>query len=174
MLLDLAKLTALPLLLVIAAASDLITMTIPNRIALLIAALFFALAAADGMSLYMVGTHIAAAALVLAVTFIFFARGWMGGGDAKLAAATALWLGFADLGAYALTAGIFGGALTMLILGFRSIPLPFAASMPSWAVKLHDEKTGIPYGIALATAALAIYPHTQWMKTVDMSRFIFG
>lgn len=174
MLLDLAKLTALPLLLVAAAASDLITMTIPNRIALLIAALFFAVAAADGMSLSTVGMHVAAAMLVLAVTFVFFARGWMGGGDAKLAAATALWLGFTDLGAYALTASLFGGALTLLIVVFRTMPLPFEASMPSWALKLHDNKTGIPYGIALAAAALAVYPHTQWMKTVDLSRFIIG
>jgi prepilin peptidase CpaA len=174
MILDLAKLTALPLLLVAAAASDLVTMTIPNRIALLIGALFFAVAAADGMSLYNVGQHVAAGAVVLAVTFIFFARGWMGGGDAKLAAVTALWLGFADLGAFALTASIFGGALTLFILLFRSWPLPFAGSMPAWALKLHDDKTGIPYGIALAAAALAIYPHTQWMKTVDLSRFIIG
>ena len=34
---------------------------------------------------------------VLVVTFMFFARGWIGGGDAKLAAATALWLGFDQL-----------------------------------------------------------------------------
>lgn len=174
MLLDLAKLTALPLLLVIAAASDLITMTIPNRLALLIAALFFAVAAVDGMSLAAVGMHVAAAALVLAVTFVFFARGWMGGGDAKLAAATALWFGFTDLGAFALAASLFGGALTLFIVVFRTMPLPFAASMPAWALKLHDEKTGIPYGIALAAAALAVYPHTQWIKTVDLSRFIIG
>ena len=126
------------------------------------------------MSLHTVGMHVAAAALVLAVTFVFFARGWMGGGDAKLAAATALWLGFTDLGAYALTASLFGGALTLFIVVFRTMPLPFAASMPAWALKLHDDKTGIPYGIALAAAALAIYPHTQWMKTVDLSRFIIG
>jgi len=174
MILDLAKLTALPLLLVAAAASDLLTMTIPNRIALLIAALFFAVAAADGMSLAAVGSHIGAAALVLAATFVFFARGWMGGGDAKLAAATALWFGFTDLGAFALAASLFGGVLTLLILAVRSWPLPFADVMPSWAFKLHDAKSGIPYGIALAAAALAVYPHTQWVKTVDLTRFIIG
>ena len=45
---------------------------------------------------------------MLAVTFVFFARGWIGGGDAKLAAATALWLGFDYLMPYLLYASIFG------------------------------------------------------------------
>ena len=50
--------------------------------------------------------------MVLAVTFVFFALGWIGGGDAKLAAATALWLGFDHLLKYLLYASLFGGVLT--------------------------------------------------------------
>ena len=53
--------------------------------------------------------HLGAGAVVLAVTFTFFSRGWIGGGDAKLAAATALWLGFDQLMNYLLYASLFGG-----------------------------------------------------------------
>ena len=49
------------------------------------------------MPLAEIGMHVAAALAVLVVTFVFFSRGWIGGGDAKLAAATALWLGFDQL-----------------------------------------------------------------------------
>ena len=48
--------------------------------------------------------HVAAGAAVLAVTFALFAFGWIGGGDAKLAAATALWLGFDTLPDYLMLA----------------------------------------------------------------------
>ena len=50
--------------------------------------------------------------------------GWIGGGDAKLAAATALWFGFDHLLDYLLYASLFGGALTLVLLQFRQWPLP--------------------------------------------------
>ena len=71
-------------------------------------------------------SHAGAAAAVLAVVFVFFACGWIGGGDAKLAAATVLWLGFAHLVDYLLYASLLGGALTVLIIQFRAVPLPQA------------------------------------------------
>ena len=163
-----------PALLVYAAVSDMLTMTISNRVTLALFAGFFPVAILCGLPPQAFALHLLAGFLVLLLAFGMFAAGWMGGGDAKLAAATALWFGFTDLGAFALTASLFGGVLTLFIVMFRSWPLPFAGSMPAWTLKLHDEKTGIPYGIALATAALAVYPHTQWIKTVDMTRFIFG
>ena len=66
----------------------------------------------------------AAAALVLVVAFGFFTQGWIGGGDAKLAAATALWFGFDHLLDYLIYASLFGGVLTLLLLQFRMLPLP--------------------------------------------------
>jgi prepilin peptidase CpaA len=50
------------------------------------------LAVMTGMPLAEIGMHVGRAAAVLVVAFVFFARGWIGGGDAKLAAATAMWL----------------------------------------------------------------------------------
>ena len=164
MLTDAIRLVLFPALMAFAASSDLFTMTISNRVTLVLVAGFAALALASGMSAADAMSHVAAAATVLAVTFVFFARGWIGGGDAKLAAATALWLGFDHLMAYLLYASIFGGILTVLLLQLRAVPLPGFLAGQEWAQRLHREDSGVPYGIALAAAALLIYPETNWMK----------
>ncbi|MCW5688346.1 MAG: prepilin peptidase [Pseudolabrys sp.] len=160
---DVIRLALFPALMAFAASSDLLTMTISNRLSLALSAGFLALALAAGMPLATIGMHVAAAAGVLVVGFIFFARGWIGGGDAKLFAATALWFGFDHLLDYALYASIFGGALTLALLQFRKLPLPQALTRHPWIMRLHEERGGIPYGIALAAAALIIYPKTGWM-----------
>jgi prepilin peptidase CpaA len=163
MLTDAARLLLFPALMAFAASSDLFTMTISNRVALILVGGFFALALYSGMDLYAVLWHVAAAFMVLAVTFAFFARGWIGGGDAKLAAATALWLGFDHLMAYLLYASIFGGILTLAMIRFRLMSLPASLAEQDWVKRLHKLDGGVPYGIALAAAALLIYPDTVWM-----------
>jgi len=90
MFLDAIRLLLFPALMAFAASSDLFTMTISNRLSLALAGGFFLLVLFTGMSLPAIGMHLAAGALVLAVAFGFFTQGWIGGGDAKLAAATAL------------------------------------------------------------------------------------
>jgi len=166
MLADTIRLMLFPALMAFAACSDLLTMTISNRVSLALVAGFFVLAFIIGMSPAMILSHMGAAAAVLAVTFVFFARGWIGGGDAKLAAATALWLGFDHLMPYLLYASLLGGLLTIVLLNVRSMPLPGLLSGQPWAVRLHDKDSGVPYGIALAASALIIYPNTIWMKTI--------
>lgn len=149
---------AFPFLMAYAAASDLLTMRISNRITGLVVAAFLPYAFASGMTLNDIGLHLAAGALTLVVAFAMFARGWVGGGDAKLAAGTALWLGIENLAEYFVVASLLGGALTLAILFARSYPLPLATFRLPFAVKLHDARTGIPYGIALAAAALIVLP----------------
>jgi len=153
-----------PGLMAFAAASDLLTMTISNRLSLALAAGFVLLTIATGMSFAAIGLHLAAAALVLVIAFICFAQGWIGGGDAKLAAATALWFGFDYLLDYLLYASIFGGVLTLLLIQFRMLPLPAPLARQPWIMRLHEKGGGVPYGIALAAAALAVYPHTTWLS----------
>ena len=164
MLSDAARLLLFPALMAFAASSDLFTMTISNRVTLILTAGFFALALYTGMNLETVMWHTAAALVVLTITFTFFACGWIGGGDAKLAAATALWLGFDHLMDYALYASIFGGILTIAMIRFRLMPLPEALAEQDWVKRLHKLDGGVPYGIALAAAALLIYPDTAWMQ----------
>ena len=160
------RLTLFPAMMAFAALSDLLTMTIANRVSLILAGGFAMLAALSGMSAAAVATHCAAAAAVLVVAFGCFARGWVGGGDAKLASATALWLGFGHLIDYLVYASLLGGALTVLIVQFRQLPLPQLLVGRDWAERLHRPGGGVPYGIALAVAALAIYPQTEWMTAL--------
>lgn len=168
MLIDAIRLLLFPTLMAFAASSDLLTMTISNRLSLILAGGFFLLAGATGMSWTEFGMHLGAAALVLTVAFVFFTQGWIGGGDAKLAAATALWFGFSHLLDYLLYASLLGGALTLLLLQFRQLPLPGALARQAWVVRLHEKGGGIPYGIALAAAALIVYPHTDWMPATGL------
>src|SRR5262245_19027323 len=106
MILDLARLLLFPALMAFAAASDLFTMTISNRVSLLLVAGFLALAAASGMGPTDILTHVGAGAVVLVVAFFCFAMGWVGGCDAKIAAAAGLWFGFGHLMDYLLYASI--------------------------------------------------------------------
>jgi prepilin peptidase CpaA len=166
MLVDVVKLVLFPSLMAFAASSDLFTMTISNKLSLMLAAGFVGLAVASGMSSFDFATHLLAGAVMLVATFTLYVRGWVGGGDAKLAAATALWFGFDQLFDYVLYASLFGGALTLMIVRFRELPLPVKLSHHEWLARLHRSDVGVPYGIALAIAALALYPSSIWMKSV--------
>jgi prepilin peptidase CpaA len=172
MIVDFLRLMLFPALMAFAAASDLFTMTISNRVSLMLAGGFLVLAALTGMPLQQVMLHLAAGLVVLVVAFGCFAMGWVGGGDAKVVSAAALWFGFAHLLEYLLYASLFGGALTLLLLQFRQWPLPYSLGGQQWLLRLHDKQSGIPYGIALAVGALAVYPQTQWIRAVDLARFI--
>src|SRR3981081_859726 len=87
MILDVSRLLLFPALMAFAAASDLFTMTISNKVSLALAAGFLALALASGMGAYDILSHLGAGTTVLLVAFACFAMGWVGGGDAKVAAA---------------------------------------------------------------------------------------
>ncbi len=164
MIVEATRLLLFPAIMAFAASTDLFTMTISNRVSIVLVAGFFALAALDGVPLLEIGHHLAAGFVVLAVCFVFFSRGWIGGGDAKLAAATALWFGWTHLYEYLMYASILGGALTYLILEFRRRTLPPMLANQAWVLRLHEPNGGVPYGIALAAAALLVYPTTGWMN----------
>ncbi|MHB2166638.1 A24 family peptidase [Alsobacter sp. R-9] len=155
---DLLILLLFPALMAYAASSDLVSMRISNKVSLTLVCGFIVVSLALGLPLAAYGWHLAAGGLVLAITFGMFAAGWIGGGDAKLAAATALWLGWDSLLDYGIAASLFGGALTLGLLQFRTFPLPRVAANMPWLLHLHHPKTGIPYGIALAAGGLAVYP----------------
>ena len=168
MITDAIRLFLFPSLMAFAAFSDLFTMTISNRVSLLLIAGFAVMAGLIGMTGAEVVSHIGAGAAVLAATFTLFACGWIGGGDAKLAAATALWLGFDPLMNYLVYASLFGGVLTLIIMRYRLLPMPAVLEGQAWAVRLHRADAGVPYGIALAAAAIAVYPHTIWMRPLGL------
>jgi prepilin peptidase CpaA len=163
---EIAILGLFPAAMAFAAASDLITMRISNRLSLGLAVGFFLVAIMIGMPAAEVAKHVAASLIVLAFSFAFFTFGWIGGGDAKLAAATALWFGFPHLIEYLYLAGLIGGFLAILLLQVRTFPLPSALSGTRWIQRLHAANTGIPYGIALAASGLLVYPNTVFMRAL--------
>jgi prepilin peptidase CpaA len=42
--------------------------------------------------------------------------------------------------------------------------LPAFAVGQTWLERLHNPRSGVPYGIALAGAAMMVYPETVWIK----------
>lgn len=165
-----AILVVFPFAMLHAAISDLLSMTILNRVSLLLVGTFMIVAPLTGMPLTEISMHFAAFALVLAVCFCFFASGVMGGGDAKLLAATSLWFGFSmDLMVYLLVSSMFGGILTLMILSFRASPVAVFAGQVEFLRRMADSKEKIPYGIALGLGGLTAFPNS-WMAAWVIQR----
>lgn len=163
-----------PFCMVFAIVSDMVSMTIANRVPLLLVATFAAVAPLAGMGWADLGWHFAAGALALAVTFGLFAVGGMGGGDAKLIAATALWMGMTPrLMEYVVYASLFGGLLTLLVLIYRKSPLSMLTGDNMLLRHFADGKAGVPYGVALGVAGLMVYPSTPLMQWA-LSRLAAG
>lgn len=155
-----------PVAMAFAAATDLLTYKIPNRISIVLVLAFLAIAPFNGLSWFAFMIHVATFAVALAVGIGLYAMGAFGGGDAKLLAAVALWVGLESLPTYIAMVAICGGMLAMALIMFRRIPLPELASRQVWIARLHERNGGIPYGIALAAAALWIYPSTKLFSNI--------
>ncbi len=155
-----------PALMAYAAASDLISMTISNKISLALIAGFMIFAVWMGLDYTAIAWHWAMFAVVLAAGFTLFAFGVIGGGDAKLAASTALWFGWEHTLIYFVLAALLGGLLTLVLLRLRAIPMPASLAKVEWVARLYRADQGVPYGIALGVAAIAVYPQTDWMQHV--------
>jgi prepilin peptidase CpaA len=156
--LETATLLIFPLCMSIAAISDLLTMTIPNRVSLALAVSFLVLAPISGLSTVEIAMHLAGAGAVFFACFTLFALNIMGGGDAKLLAAAALWFGFdSSLIEFLVYVAFIGGAVTVLVIMLRSqattimalgLPLPHSLTVAK----------KIPYGIAIAIGGMLAFP----------------
>jgi prepilin peptidase CpaA len=164
--LEFPLLLVFPAAMAFAGATDLLTMTIPNRVSLALLAAFAAAAPLTGMPWSQFFSHLLAGFAMLALGILMFERGWLGGGDAKLLAAAVLWLGFENVVQYLFLVAALGGVLAAIILAYRGVVPPLWVATQPWAIRLHDRRTGIPYGIALAAAALWIYPSTNWFAVL--------
>ena len=114
---------------IFAAMMDLFTMTIPNRISIILVAAFLIAAPVTGMAWEQFFVHVGTGVAVLAIGIALFAFGLLGGGDAKLLAAASLWIGFDYLGQYMFMVVLMGGALSIVLLAYRGMS---AAAMASW------------------------------------------
>lgn len=166
---DYALLMVFPAAMAFAALMDLFTMTIPNRISLVLVGAFLVVAPVTGMPMDQFIAHICTGFGVLVLGIAMFSFGWLGGGDAKLLAAASLWIGYEALLSYVVMTTIIGGVLALVILMYRKIMPPLWATRHAWAMRLYDKHSGIPYGIALSAAALWVFPSTVWFASVAAS-----
>jgi prepilin peptidase CpaA len=166
MLKEILTITLFPGLMLIAATSDLLSMTIPNRLIFALAAGFFVLAPLIGFGWADIGVHVAVGLAAFVLSAVLFWLRWIAGGDVKLFVATSLWVGPQWIVAYSLFAGALGMSLALILLFLRTLPLPKLLTSQGWLVRLHNPKEGIPYGIALAGAGLLVYPSTPFMAAL--------
>lgn len=155
-----------PAAMIFAAAMDIFTMTIPNSLCLVLVAGFFCLAPFIGLDWSEFAMHVATGLTMLVVAFGLFLPNWIGGGDAKLFAATALWIGPHHLLEYVVATAFLGGILTLAFVMLRLLPIPAGLTEHQWIARLHSRMNGVPYGVALAGGGLIVYPQTIWMMAL--------
>jgi prepilin peptidase CpaA len=156
-----------PLILLRAGIGDLVTMRIPNKIVLTLILSYVVLAPLSGVALLDMGLSLAAAAAVFFLALGAYSYGWMGGGDVKLLAAVTLWLGLPYLPVFLMWTSLFGGLLTLSMLLYRALPRNVLRGQPAWASRLHLSTTRVPYGVAIAFAALLVFTSTPWMSVLQ-------
>lgn len=146
---------------VLAAARDAMSFTIPNWLSGGLALAFPIGAALLGLGWMDFGLHLLVGFGALLIGMALFAPGWIGGGDAKLIAAAALWFGWPDAAMFIAKSALMGGVLAVgLIMLRRAAP---ATGLPQkWLTgTLLADGAPAPYGIALAAGALWTLPDSQ-------------
>lgn len=162
--LALLLLAILPGMVIVAALSDVTSMTIPNWISAVLVVGFFPTALIVGLDLASVATHVGVAVVALVVVMGLFALGWLGGGDAKLIAAVALWMGVSGAGLFVLWIAVAGGVLSLMLMIMRACLAPMAAGAPGWVGQLLTPRGDIPYGVAIAAGALMAFPSSRLLS----------
>jgi prepilin peptidase CpaA len=161
---DLLVLTLFPTLVVAAAIGDLFTMRIPNWLNGTTALAVVPMAAFVGMPLDVMQWHLLAGAVMLVVGFGLFARGYIGGGDAKLVAAVGLWIGWSSLLPFVIVTTLAGGALAILYKLWELVRVEQEVRDVVWLRRVFRSDLELPYGIAIATGAVWVYSGTWWME----------
>ena len=139
-----------------AAGSDLLRLRIPNPVVLGIATLYPLHVLSAPTAIDWPGA-LAVAGLVFATGFALFASRILGGGDAKLLAAVALWAGPSQIVILLLSTAIIGGLLAVFATTPLRVMLPYvvaAARLDADAGQL--DKMQIPYGVAIAAGGLVV------------------
>ena len=154
------------ILMVGAAASDALTYRIPNWLTGVIALLFPVAAIAAGMPVDHMLWHLISGIVLLVLGFALFTAGMFGGGDAKLMAAAALWLGWSQELQFLVFTALAGGVLAVVYLGWSFlqmlIDIEGGGEDVPFTRRVLSLKPDLPYGIALAVGACATLPKTWW------------
>ena len=135
--------------------TDLTRQRIYNSVILVLLGLYFPLALTAGFSLDFVALSLGTGLVVFLGGFACFSAGWLGGGDVKLAAVSAVWLGPGTVIPFLLWTAILGSIVTVSIMVLRrkraqEAGLPF------------DRAASLPYGPGMALAAIILFPQSSW------------
>ncbi|MDH5772286.1 MAG: prepilin peptidase [Rhodospirillaceae bacterium] len=146
------------IIILMAARSDARTLRIPNWMSLFLLVNFLIAGVASGMPMEDFLLNLGIGALALAAGFILFSLRWFGGGDAKLYAAIALWMGWPLAAHYSIAVMLLGGAVALLaVLLRKGIGL-----WPDWVIRLaprmFEKDKAVPYGLAIVAGAIAVMP----------------
>jgi prepilin peptidase CpaA len=161
----------LPVLLIIAGTSDVLSLRIPNWLTVLTAVLFFPMALATGMPSAELEMHVLVGIALFIAGFLFFQVGMFGGGDAKLMAAAGLWFGSAQALPFLFMTAMAGGILALYVGLWSMMSL-------HWDIHASDIKVGslgkrilalkpnVPYGLAFAVGGIIAFRDTWWMHAI--------
>ena len=151
-----------PLSLIAAAVSDLDRFEIPNSLPVVLLGGFLAYALVSGVGLSLIGANLALGLAVLLVGTALFRFGLLGGGDIKLLAAAAPWVGWSELPSFLLWIVLWGGVLAAALLIVRRMMGGRTVSGPHWWLRLCSSDYGMPYGVAICAGGL-----TVWANDLD-------
>lgn len=155
------------LLLVYAAVSDVRGYIIPNWISVTLIIIFFPIYFLASLPIDQLWSFVWPALIVFAVCFGLFAIGSIGGGDAKLLPASALWIGKANIIEFIGVIAIAGGILCIIMMLFwsvkRYVPQLFRVSQTA---SMERPKIA-PYGVAIAAGGLIVFPYTPIFQAIQ-------
>ena len=165
------SISTLPILLIIAAAGDVVSLRIPNWLTIVTAMLFFPMAFLTGMPLSEFGTHILAGVILFGAGFVFFQFGLFGGGDAKLMAAAGLWFGTSQTLPFLLATALAGGALAFVVGIWSMLLLSWeihgsGQGLGNFGKKIREMKHNVPYGLEFAIGGIWAFRETWWVTGI--------
>ena len=138
--------------------SDVRSLKIPNWASIAIAATFLPAALLGGIGLATIVLHYGIGAALLAAGMFLFIQGIVGGGDVKLLAAIAVWIGWDDLGLYLFLVALIGGALALVVMVTRRISWkPSLLDSVPWLGRGPATTQVVPYGVAIGLAAILLF-----------------
>jgi prepilin peptidase CpaA len=157
---------AFVLALVTAAVSDVVGYVIPNTVVVAVIGLFVAAAALSSSQVSWL-SHLAAAAIVLALGISLFSYRLMGGGDVKFWASCALWAGIDLLMIQLVYVTVIGVVVALLLalirmgvaLGVRVVPGRACIVLP----RVLRRGAPVPYGVAIAAGTLLLFAQMRLM-----------
>jgi prepilin peptidase CpaA len=154
----------MPVMMVIAAITDIRSYKIPNWLTGLTALLFIPAAIISGMPVAVMAAHVATGLILFFVGYGLYALRLFGGGDAKMMAAAGLWLGASQTMMFLILTALAGGALAIVFMVLAAIQLHTEMTDSSFTKSLRKLAPKLPYGVALAIGAILAFPGSWWVQ----------